>query len=172
MPWNFEFVDKPCQDSVRGLSPPFSRIIDLRRGIVLRIAWDVDFGMKRGLFCRVRCADLFDSRPKRGRSAQSLRAFWLCLHARSHAPRGNAVFDAPRRLASAKCGRRASRTAFPRRAWERGFRMNQSGNPKILKLTADPTKQGLHDACHIPADPTWMTRLASSLADVRVPSAR
>ncbi|RXE55057.1 hypothetical protein B4O85_02620 [Pseudomonas azotoformans] len=34
---------------------------------------------------------------------------------RSHAPRGNAAFDAPRHA----LGRRASRDAFPRRAWER-----------------------------------------------------
>jgi hypothetical protein len=33
--------------------------------------------------------------------------------------RGNAVPDAPRRLASGSCGRRASKTAFPRRPWER-----------------------------------------------------
>jgi len=37
---------------------------------------------------------------------------------RSHALRGNAVFDAPRRPAPAE-GRRAAREAFPRRAWER-----------------------------------------------------
>ena len=33
--------------------------------------------------------------------------------------RGNALFDAPRRPVSEPCGRRASRTAFPRGAWER-----------------------------------------------------
>jgi len=37
---------------------------------------------------------------------------------RSHALRGNAVFDAPRRPVPAE-GRRAAREAFPRRAWER-----------------------------------------------------
>ncbi|QBQ14110.1 DUF1534 domain-containing protein [Pseudomonas sp. SXM-1] len=36
---------------------------------------------------------------------------------RSHAPRGNASCDAPRH--DYKSGRRASRAAFPRRAWER-----------------------------------------------------
>jgi hypothetical protein len=48
---------------------------------------------------------------------------------RSHAPRGNAVFDAPAsvrlgitrdaRFPVLRRGRGASRTAFPRRAWER-----------------------------------------------------
>jgi len=37
---------------------------------------------------------------------------------RSHALRGNAVFDAPRRPVPAE-GRRATWEAFPRRAWER-----------------------------------------------------
>jgi hypothetical protein len=41
------------------------------------------------------------------------------LATRSHGLRGNAVFDALRRYACAPRGRRASRTAFPRRAWER-----------------------------------------------------
>ncbi|MXI44954.1 DUF1534 domain-containing protein [Pseudomonas moraviensis] len=36
---------------------------------------------------------------------------------RSHAPRGNASRDAPR--SSFRLGRRASRAAFPRGAWER-----------------------------------------------------
>ncbi|RAH04826.1 hypothetical protein DJ480_01385 [Pseudomonas sp. Leaf98] len=36
---------------------------------------------------------------------------------RSHAPRGNAFCDAPRH--DFKSGRRASRVAFPRGAWER-----------------------------------------------------
>ncbi|KAB0475055.1 DUF1534 domain-containing protein [Pseudomonas tolaasii] len=36
---------------------------------------------------------------------------------RSHAPRGNASSDALRH--NFKSGRRASRAAFPRRAWER-----------------------------------------------------
>ncbi|MCF5469304.1 DUF1534 domain-containing protein [Pseudomonas syringae] len=50
-----------------------------------------------------------------------------CLaSSRSHAPRGNAFRDALRHLSapcrSLKVGRRASRTAFPRRAWERWLR--------------------------------------------------
>ncbi|KAB0477167.1 DUF1534 domain-containing protein [Pseudomonas tolaasii] len=38
-------------------------------------------------------------------------------HDRSHAPRGNACGDALRH--DFKSGRRASKAAFPRRAWER-----------------------------------------------------
>ncbi|MCF5510442.1 DUF1534 domain-containing protein [Pseudomonas sp. PA-3-6H] len=41
----------------------------------------------------------------------------MCRCDRSHAPRGNAAWDAPR--PAFKSGRRASRAAFPRRAWER-----------------------------------------------------
>jgi len=45
---------------------------------------------------------------------------WLSIppETRSHALRGNAVFDAPRRPVPAE-GRRAAREAFPRREWER-----------------------------------------------------
>ncbi len=41
------------------------------------------------------------------------------IMSRSHGPRGNAFLDAPRRLVTERCGRGASKTAFPRGPWER-----------------------------------------------------
>src|SRR5207244_2835768 len=61
------------------------------------------------------------SRREPGGSARGCRGLLAELHRlpavpRSHAPRGNAVFDAPRRVFGGAHpeGRRASRTAFPR----------------------------------------------------------
>jgi len=62
---------------------------------------------------RVRCADLPCFGLESKRSALSLRTFWLRLHARSHAPRGNAVFDAPRRLASAEMRTQSVQEGIP-----------------------------------------------------------
>src|SRR5882724_11848198 len=45
----------------------------------------------------------------------------IAPRSRSHAPRGNARLDALRRVPR-QPGRRASKLAFPRGAWERGWR--------------------------------------------------
>src|SRR5690242_1499363 len=56
--------------------------------------------------------------PRFCRSARaSIQLYMFTSHDRSHARRGNASLDAPRPLFTMR--RRASRAAFPRRAWER-----------------------------------------------------
>jgi len=64
--------------------------------------WSYSTGVFSTSQSLVGCPCLASWRPCFVGSAVSRRTFWLRLHARSHALRGNAVFDAPRRLASAE----------------------------------------------------------------------
>src|SRR5262249_8239105 len=68
--------------------------------------------------------------PEGGRPMMGIKGF-----PRSHAPRENAVRDAlrPRECVTPVTRRGASKTAFPRGAWERGSAVGGWGSEKIVK---------------------------------------